>query len=97
MFRGKVWRFPTANEQARHCAQASGESGATRKTQKEKPRAEDRGGGETGGLVHSLVIKKIMIKVSQGLIYLIMSQINVASSVVQSNTRKTVSSSTKTT
>ena len=59
-------------------------------------RAEDRGGGggETGGQVHSLVIKQIVIKVSQGLI---MSQINVASSVVQSNTRKTVSSSTKTT
>ena len=42
--------------------------------------------------MHSLVIKRIMIKVSQGLI---MSRINVASSVVQSNTRKTVPSSTK--
>ena len=42
--------------------------------------------------MHSLVMKRIMLKVSQGLT---ISQINVASSVVQSNTRKTVSSSTK--
>ena len=67
--------------------------------QLERPGKKSRGqrhkeGREPGGLVHSLVMKRIMIKVSQGLI---MSQINVVSSVVQSNTRKTVSSSTKTT
>ena len=48
--------------------------------QLERPEKKSRGQrlkgvGETGGLVHSLVMKRIMIKVSQGLI---MSQINVA-------------------
>ena len=83
MFGGKVWTFPTASEQTRHCAQASGCIWSNEKDQERPAGKKGRGqklegGGETGGLAHSLVMKRIMIKVSQGLI---MSQIDVASSV----------------
>ena len=92
MFRGKFGYFRLPTNKPDTVRKQVDESGATKKTWKEKPRAEARGEGGTRGLVYGPVMKRIMIKVSQGLI---ISQINAASFPVQSNTRKTVSSSTK--
>ena len=57
------------------------ETGATGKTWKKSRGQRLEGGGETEGLMHCLVMNRNILKVSQGLI---MSQINVAGSAVQS-------------